>query len=349
MRPHTKIVLAVSQGVAIPSGEAQPDRDFLALARALGATVVGNREPAAGPLLAPVERATGLDLRQAAFLLRHHADAAVFVSFSERIGIPLGIALARQRRRPRHLLIAHRLDTGAKRLLRHLGRWTAGVDRILTLCGAQDSIARERYRASCRLVRACVVDDAYFRPAEGVAEEDYVLSVGSESRDYATLLAAAAELPYRFRILASSPWTRRAARVRAAANVELLAPVSDAALRELYARARLVVAPLLDVPYAAGLNGVEEALAMGRPLVVSASRGIADYVRHGKNALVVPPGDAGALAAAIEAVHTGTELRARLRAGAERARTEFVSLGTYVKVLEDEVRALIEGGAGRPA
>jgi glycosyltransferase involved in cell wall biosynthesis len=48
-----------------------------------------------------------------------------------------------------------------------------------------------------------------------------------------------------------------------------------------------------------GLVGIE-ALAAGRPAVASATGGITDWLRHGVNGLAVPPGDAGALATALE-------------------------------------------------
>jgi glycosyltransferase involved in cell wall biosynthesis len=343
MGDRPKIILAVSQSVSTPPDGSEPDRDFRQLARALQAPLVGNREPAAGRFLGRIQRAMGLDLAQAAHVLRTYPEAEAYVSFSERVGIPLGMALARRRRRPAHLLIAHRLDTLPKRLLNRFAGWTAGVDRMIVLCSSQRVVAVDEFRAPCRFVKGCVVDESFFVPDLGVAEADYVLSIGSESRDYETLLQAAARLPYEFRILASSPWARRRARLGGSShpNVEFLAPVSYGALRDLYRRARLVVLPLKDVTYAAGLNGVEEAFAVNKPLVVSASRRIGDYVQHLSNAYVVPPGDDGALATAIDSVYRDAGLRTRLTAGASRARGEFATLGAYVNELEAETRAVI--------
>src|SRR5204863_315227 len=42
-----------------------------------------------------------------------------------------------------------------------------------------------------------------------------------------------------------------------------------------------------------------EAMSVGRPVVATATGGAFEYLRDGVNALVVEPGDAGALAAAI--------------------------------------------------
>jgi len=64
-----------------------------------------------------------------------------------------------------------------------------------------------------------------------------------------------------------------------------------------------------------------EAMAYGRPVVASAVGGLADAVEHEISGLLVPPGDAGALRAAIERLLDDPDLRRRLGiAGRERAR-----------------------------
>jgi glycosyltransferase involved in cell wall biosynthesis len=69
---------------------------------------------------------------------------------------------------------------------------------------------------------------------------------------------------------------------------------------------------------------VAEALARGLPVVSTATGAIADLV--GSDAgLLVPPGDAAALASALSAVVTDPALRARLAAGARRARSRLQS------------------------
>jgi glycosyltransferase involved in cell wall biosynthesis len=69
---------------------------------------------------------------------------------------------------------------------------------------------------------------------------------------------------------------------------------------------------------------VVEAMAVGRPVVASQVGGIPEIVRHGRDGLLVAPGDAGALADAIVDLLDDPERRARFAAeGRRRARTEF--------------------------
>ena len=49
--------------------------------------------------------------------------------------------------------------------------------------------------------------------------------------------------------------------------------LSYSALRDLYARARVVVVPLGDVDYDAGVTAITEALAMAKPVIVTQTRG----------------------------------------------------------------------------
>jgi glycosyltransferase involved in cell wall biosynthesis len=149
------------------------------------------------------------------------------------------------------------------------------------------------------------IDETFFRklPSDAPLGE-YVFSCGRDSRDYPTLLDAASGLPIPFRIVASG-WAahagvRQAKNIESTSNVLVERGLSFAALRDAYARARFTVFPLDKVDYAAGVTGMCEAMAMGKAVIVSASPGVADYVKHGVSGLVVPVGDARALREAIE-------------------------------------------------
>lgn len=87
---------------------------------------------------------------------------------------------------------------------------------------------------------------------------------------------------------------------------------------------------------------VLEAQAAGVPVVASSTGGIPELVHDGASGLLVPPGDAAALASAIERLLDDEGLRGRLAAEGRRA-AEAHSLDRYVERLDD----LYEGWVGR--
>ena len=68
----------------------------------------------------------------------------------------------------------------------------------------------------------------------------------------------------------------------------------------MYARARFVVVPLHDVDFDAGVTTITEAMAMGKAVIATRTRGQVDVIRDGENGRYVPPGDVAALRAAIQ-------------------------------------------------
>jgi hypothetical protein len=77
-----------------------------------------------------------------------------------------------------------------------------------------------------------------------------------------------------------------------------------------------------------------EALALGLPVVATKVGGIAEELRDGVDALLVPPRDPAELAAALERVVTDPDLRARL-ADASAARAPEFGVDRTVRVLEE--------------
>lgn len=341
MERTAEIVLAVSQAVE-PRGRDEPDTDFFRLSRLLGAHLVGNKGHSRNGLMRRFENVTALDIGQALSVVRRFPNADAYISFSERVGIPLGMLIAKKKRRPAHLIIAHRLDTRAKRLLRIAPRFLNGVDDIITLCSSQLQYAERLAPGRSVFIKGGIIDHEFYRPSDR-PEEDFVLSVGSESRDYKTLVEAVSRTPYNLKIVSSSPWSRKRGRSTFASNgrVECLPRLSFIELRELYEKARVVAIPLLDVKYAAGLNAVLEGFCMKKAIVVSAGSGIADYVKHMCDSYVIASGDASAMSAALERVYSDESLRTELKQGTQETVRTYANIDQYMRDLKDRVECLI--------
>ena len=117
--------------------------------------------------------------------------------------------------------------------------------------------------------------------------------------------------------------------------------VTDERIVELYAEAEVAVVPSLYEGFS--LPAVE-AMACGVPLVATTGGALPEVVgTDGETGLLVPPGDPGALAAAIGRALDDPELRARLgAAGRERVLEKFTWRATAVGTVE-QYRRLLDG------
>jgi glycosyltransferase involved in cell wall biosynthesis len=169
---------------------------------------------------------------------------------------------------------------------------------------------------------------AFTEPVVPVPPEPRVLFVGVLERykNFEVLAAAwrlvAARLPAaRLRLVGTgtqAPLAEALAREGVRWERRLEPPALAAALDE--SRALLLPSASEGLPRVA-----IEAFLRGRAVVGARAGGIPDIVSHEHNGLLVEPGDAAALAAAIERVLAEPGLAERLGAGAERAAPHWLS------------------------
>jgi glycosyltransferase involved in cell wall biosynthesis len=98
----------------------------------------------------------------------------------------------------------------------------------------------------------------------------------------------------------------------------------------LYTKAAVVVVPVQETDFQAGTLTITEGMAMGKPVIVSATRGQRDFIDHGLTGLLVPPGDARALRAAIEGLLESPVEAARLGQAARAEVERRMSLERFL-------------------
>jgi glycosyltransferase involved in cell wall biosynthesis len=111
-------------------------------------------------------------------------------------------------------------------------------------------------------------------------------------------------------------------------------------LANRYAAADVVVFPVdWEEPW--GLVPLE-AMSVGTPVVATGRGGSGEYLRHGDNALLAPPGDFQALAANIHRLRDQAELRAQLRAGGLKTAAAFPA-SAFFEAVESALAEIISG------
>jgi glycosyltransferase involved in cell wall biosynthesis len=185
-----------------------------------------------------------------------------------------------------------------------------------------------------------------------------ICAVGAEMRDYATLKEAirgtglrchiAADhvrIPGRFRLLRDRRVPIGDIGARADTNITE-GRMSLTELRDLYARSRFVVVPLLHSDTDNGVTVILEAMAMGKPVICSRTRGQVDVIQEGVTGLYVPIGDAVALRTAILSLWN-EPLRAQQMGRSARAYVEkHHTLEKFTSTTRSAAEASLDG---RPA
>ncbi|MES2460794.1 MAG: glycosyltransferase family 4 protein [Armatimonadota bacterium] len=351
----------ISDAVA---GDAHPRMDYFALADSLrqrGADVsfldYGALEESGAsvpPLVRLVKRIAGRDAALAVFgAVRSRGADALFTN-GENVGIPLALllrALYPFGRRPGHVTIGHRLSTGKKRFFfRTLGLHRE-MDTIFVYATTQETHSREHLGIPFGKIKriAFHADDTFYRPSEEADTEsaptNLVSAAGLEWRDYPTLLSAAARMPQvSFKLAAASPWSKHSDETQDRTLPENVAVrrYEYGELRQLYAQSAVVAVPLYENDFQAGVTTMIEAMAMGKPVIVTQTTGQTDVIKHGENGVVVPPNDPDAWEREIRRLLADGKERRRL---GENARAWVNQNATLDRWTETIAAAICSSGS----
>lgn len=281
----------------------------------------------------------GLDPARALSILTCHRDADLVLACFE----PGAVALLALRRlaafRAKIALIDIGLNETWAFRRRLLDFVVPRVDAIYPLGQNQVEYIGRRWRtgADLHLIRQHV-DTDFYQPADFV-DNGPVLSVGDDhGRDFATLLQAFEGIPSELVLR-----TGRVSADRLPSNARLIGDrLSALEFKDLFRRACIVVVPLAEMLTASGVGTVLEAMAMGKPLIISDSPGIRDYFVPDQTALVVPCGDVSAMRSAIQRLLNEPETRRRLGIAAREFVMRHCTYQAHMNELGPALRRLAD-------
>ena len=191
-------------------------------------------------------------------------------------------------------------------------------------------------------------DTDFFQPSPNDEVKDgQICSVGSEWRDYKTLLRAIAGMPgITLKMTSYSPWAKRIQDVsgyKLPPNAEI-GRYDYVDLRKLYASSMFCVVPMQNADFAAGITAILEGMAMGKPVISTATVGMhPGIIRGGESGLLVPPDDPDALSRAIKRLWENRDLRVRMGLNARHWVEQNATLRHWV----DNIAEAIQASCGR--
>ncbi len=185
------------------------------------------------------------------------------------------------------------------------------------------------------------VDTSAFVPEPGRTPEVDIASVGADRHRDLQLLGqlAARRRGWSFRVVASRDQPGTSALRRPNVEVELDVPFG--AIRDRLGTARVVVLPVQENSYSGATTVLLQAMAMGKPVVVSRTAAISRGYRleDGLNCRLVPPGDLEALERAVEGLLSDDENAAAIGARARRTVEEHLGWERYAKAIVELMSA----------
>jgi glycosyltransferase involved in cell wall biosynthesis len=335
------------------AGDQRPLPDYVAMADAMDADIldVAEARRRTGRVGRLVERIGGPAALLAWTCFRERRSYGAVFTDGEQVGLPLALLCRLTARRPfAHVMIVHILSVPKKyRLYRafRLGRY---VDTMVVYSTAQRHFVRDAlgFPGDRVLLTPFTVDTAFFAPGRVESRpgpRPVISSAGLEFRDYPTLMQAVRGLEARVVIAAASPWSTRpdsTAGAEVPDNVEICR-LGFVDLRQLYADSDLVVMPLYDTDFQAGVTTILEAMAMGKAIVCSRTRGQTDVVVDDENGVYVEPGDPSELRTALEGL---LDDPARARRLGEAGR-DLVVRACDVKVYAHRLAAAVDRAVAR--
>jgi len=224
---------------------------------------------------------------------------------------------------------------------RILGLLIPRVEGICVLSESQKPYIKARWGRETGVANILQHVDTKFWMPTPVPPNAPLLTVGEDvGRDFATFLNAVDGLDAD--IVAKTRKISPAEAVRHPRLQVIQERLDFRAFRTLYEQSRFVVIPLRPVLNPSGVTAILEAGAAGRALVVSDIDAIRDFIVPGETCLTVPPGDAGAMRAAIQRLLDEPETCARLGVNGRRFMEENFSrpvfMARFATVLKGFVR-----------
>jgi glycosyltransferase involved in cell wall biosynthesis len=273
------------------------------------------------------ERANGLEWMEA-LASRHKSlrrSVDVVLCWDEFTGIPAA-ALSRLPGSPPVVSGVQLLSDPvgrSKAFLRRARSALKRMDAVFVQSHGMIPVLREEWGLDERRLKFVPfgIDGQWFRPIDGEVDRDLVASVGDDPhRDHETLVKAISEVRRR----------RPGTRLQLATQLDVDLPTELGELhrghlgprrRQFYGQASVVAVATRPNIHGSGMSVILEAMACGRPYVVTASEGLEGYLRHGYDGLVVPAGDVELFTSAVGALLADPE-RADAMGAAGRARLE---------------------------
>ena len=164
------------------------------------------------------------------------------------------------------------------------------------------------------------------------------LSAGRSGRDYPLLFRVFADSGYPLQVVCDSQSALTSC--ISAPNIEVLRDCYDADYSRALRQAGMVIVPLAVNDISAGQMVLIQAMAYRKPLIVTNTATVTDYLQHEVNALLVEPGNEVVLRSAVDRLRADPEFARYLANNGYQTYQERHSMRAYVGNIVDATGVL---------
>lgn len=204
-------------------------------------------------------------------------------------------------RKPRHIILELMLDEASDRVVWKIKRYFqrlcfASVEVVFVSARNEIKTYARRLGLPEERIRFLPFHTNVIEPRMTEGTGGYILSAGRTGRDYAALAAAVKGLNIKVVVVSDRLLVDG---IQFPHNVEVHIDIPYQDYLDLLYKCSMVVVPLKKLVKSTGQVVFLEAMALGKPVVATATTGTEDYIEHGVTGILVPPEDSEALRRAV--------------------------------------------------
>ena len=275
-------------------------------------------------------------------LINNHLAENLIVSHGPRVALYSELISRGSSSRVAHLVFSFNfteLPTGVRRSL--FRRYLCRADKLVVASMAERDLYSQYFEIEQSRIDFLPWSvrpplDEMAKPARYTGQ--YICAIGSQARDYETLVEAMRNLPSIYLILVGS--RESIPNKRIPENVKILTDVPLTEAMNILAHSRFMVLPLKSSSVPCGHVTAVSAMHMAKGILATDSIGLSDYLTHGRNSELVPAGDSKLLSAAIERLFEDSTLTERLGAEASVFASQNCTEDRVVHYFQSYLRAM---------
>ncbi len=236
-------------------------------------------------------------------LIRKHAGQSVLVSHGPLLALYSEYLARPAASQALHLVFSFNftdLPTGIRRSL--LRRYLRRVDRLVVASAIERALYSDYFELEVDridlLLWGIQPPVQELTKAARFSDRPYICAIGSQARDYNTLMEAMRRIPYIKLVLVATPDSLPQRIVPA--NVKVLTNIPLADAMNVLAHSMFMVLPLRDSTVPCGHVTAVCAMHMGKAILSTDSTGLSDYLIDGTNAEFFSPNNPKELAEKIQ-------------------------------------------------